>query len=450
MEKILAHEKLQSKIISSHANRNTLIILLITLSSILLAAVFFPFINKEVYPHPSTGEFFSIFLYAYLLLQWIAALRSTILAWMAKPISKTLPDEVLHSQFSEKDKTNKINAIFEKYGKYENAEMPEYDYNYLEKLKIELENLTRLKRYLLHEITQREVNEIKRDNLEIGNRAINNYLWGLLFLTIMVIISTLIPSSTFSCIPASEIIQSPKQITTTPTTGGNVADSMPVTFLIALAATFATLGAALLFLGKTFLQKIIGGIMFVAGLTFGVSGKAKFDTTLFKLDSLIGNVQVKLGKVEKTVENTRPYYTFIRKVVTVGPFPDGEHLLDARSTVECVRNALALYDKTPIGGWEVIGRVDKRQLKPQPMGIYGSNQALAMARASWVVQKMLMPQPIFNVEHTVMSVGGAQGIGISVGANDMQSDRAVDVFAMVNSHNDKDALAALPKPVICP
>ncbi len=190
--------------------------------------------------------------------------------------------------------------------------------------------------------------------------------------------------------------------------------------------------------------------MFVAGLTFGVSGKAKFDTTLFKLDSLIGNVQVKLGKVEKTVENTRPYYTFIRKVVTVGPFPDGEHLLDARSTVECVRNALALYDKTPIGGWEVIGRVDKRQLKPQPMGIYGSNQALAMARASWVVQKMLMPQPIFNVEHTVMSVGGAQGIGISVGANDMQSDRAVDVFAMVNSHNDKDALAALPKPVICP
>jgi hypothetical protein len=373
------------------------------------------FIGKAHLDTPMT-RFFFIFACFYLPLQWIAALRAIIRGLTAKAFLTYRNDWTIYPK-------NKITSVL---------------------------NSNKEDRVLFDISLLHEINQIKLDNLTVASRAINNYLWAMFFFTIMFIISMMIPSSTSPCIVAGEIIQSQEQITSTPTTGGNVADGLRMTLFIALAATFAMLGAALLFLGKTWRQKIVGGIMLVSGSILGLGGKIKFDTTLFALDSLVGEIQVKLTKVENTVDNPRPYYTFIRKVVTVGPFPDGGHLLDAHSTVECVRNTLARYDKIQVGGWEVIGRVDKRPLKPQPMGIYGSNQALAMARASWVVQKMLTPQPTFNVEHAVISVGGAQGIGTSVGVNDMQSDRAVDVFAMVNSHNDKDALAALPKPVICP
>ncbi|WP_402721156.1 hypothetical protein [Janthinobacterium rivuli] len=390
------------------------IILHIAILAFLFAAgcVLF-FIGKAHLDTPMT-RFFFIFACIYLPLQWIAALRAIIKGLTAKAFLTYRNDWTIYPQ-------NKINSFLNE------------------------KDETLFDISLLHEI-----NQIKLDNLTVASRAINNYLWAMLFFTIMFIISMMIPASTSPSIVANEIIQSQKQITSTPTTDGNVADGLRMTLFIALAATFAMLGAALFLLGKTWRQKIVGGIMFVSGSILGLGGKIKFDTTLFALDNLVGEIQVKLTKIENTVDNPRPYYTFIRKVVTVGPFPDGGHLLDAHSTVECVRNALVRYDKIQVGGWEVIGRVDKRQLKPQPMGIYGSNQALAMARASWVVQKILTPQATFNVEHAVISVGGAQGIGTSVGVNDMQSDRAVDVFAMVNSHNDKDALAALPKPVICP
>lgn len=410
VKKVQGDEEKQSHKINLH------IILHVAILAFLLAVGCVLFFIGKAHLDTSMTRFFFIFACVYLPLQWIAALRAIIKGLTAKAFFTYQNDGKIYPQ-------NKTNRFLNSNGE---------------------------DRVLFDISSLHEINKIKLDNLTVASRAINNYLWGMLFFTMMFIISMMIPSSISPCIFAGEIIQSQKQIPNTPTTGGNIADSMPMTLFIALAATFAILGTALLFLGKTWFQKIIGGIMLVNGLIMGFGGKVKFDTTLFALDSLIGEIQVKLTKVEKKVDNPRPYYTFIRKVVTVGPFPDGGHLLDAHSTVECVRNALARYDKIQVGGWEVIGRVDKRQLKPQPMGIYGSNQALAMARASWVVQKMLTPQPTFNVEHAVISVGGAQGIGTSVGVNDMQSDRAVDVFAMVNSHNDKDALAALPKPVICP
>ncbi|WP_425251594.1 hypothetical protein ACPJXG_15490 [Janthinobacterium sp. NFX145] len=392
------------------------IILHIAILVFLFAAGCVLFLIGKAHLDTPMTRFFFIFACIYLPLQWIAALRATIRGLTAKAFLTYRNGWTIYPR-------NKKKSAF---------------------------NSNRKNRFLFDISSLHEINQIKLDNLTVASRAINNYLWAMLFFTIMFIISMMIPASTSPSIVANEIIQSQKQITSTPTTGGNVADGLRMTLFIALAATFAMLGAALFLLGKTWRQKIVGGIMLVSGSILGFGGKIKFDTTLFALDNLVGEIQVKLTKIENTVDNPRPYYTFIRKVVTVGPFPDGGHLLDAHSTVECVRNALARYDKIQVGGWEVIGRVDKRQLKPQPMGIYGSNQALAMARASWVVQKILTPQPTFNVEHAVISVGGAQGVGTSVGVNDMQSDRAVDVFAMVNSHNDKDALAALPKPVICP
>ena len=103
-----------------------------------------------------------------------------------------------------------------------------------------------------------------------------------------------------------------------------------------------------------------------------------------------------------------------------------------------------------ISGWEIVGRVDKRQLTTARAAIYGSNQALAMSRATWAAQQLLAARPSFDLAHAIITVGGARGIGASVATNELQSDRAVDVFVVVNAGTDADGTVDLPDPVVCP
>lgn len=142
--------------------------------------------------------------------------------------------------------------------------------------------------------------------------------------------------------------------------------------------------------------------------------------------------------------------TIMQRIVTIGPFPDGDHLLVQEQVAQCVQSVMAQYKGLSIGGWEVVGRVDKRQLTWERAAVYGSNQTLAMSRASWVAQQILTPLPTFDMTHAVILVGGAQSVGTSVSINDLQSDRAVDVFALINSTAVDAALINLPKPAICP
>lgn len=144
-----------------------------------------------------------------------------------------------------------------------------------------------------------------------------------------------------------------------------------------------------------------------------------------------------------------PQRVSMRRILTVGPFPDGEHVLSEENVALCVTSALKLYKDLPIGGWEVVGRVDKRQLKLERAVIYGSNQALAMSRANWVAQRVLASQASFDLAHAIISIGGARGIGAAVGSSDLQSDRVVDVFGLVNSPVDEKGLSHLPEPVVC-
>lgn len=311
----------------------------------------------------------------------------------------------------------------------------------------------RIERLLARVAEHRRVNNGKLDQLNIAHCAMRNFLWGLLCVAIAASVVSVAspPSPSEATCPTSTwcgpnvqqvpLVLSPGSLRPLSETHGITGQdvSLPV-ILITVGVSIVTLGGALFAAGGTTIRRIVGIAMTAGGLGLSVSGSSKLDSTIFKIDKLIGELRLELSLGTEL----RPQQAFIRRLVTVGPFPDGDHLLAEEQVAKCVSSALDQYNGMRIGGWEVVGRVDKRQLKVERAAIYGSNQALAMSRASWVAQRILTSQPSFDLAHAVITVGGARGVGVSVAANDLQSDRAVDVFAVVNAGTD------LPDPVVCP
>ena len=150
---------------------------------------------------------------------------------------------------------------------------------------------------------------------------------------------------------------------------------------------------------------------------------------------------------------TPPRKIILSKIVTVGPFPDGDHLLGQEAVLSCVREALKPYGNLQFSGWQIIGRADKRQLRVDRAAIYGSNQALAMARAAWVTDNILSKFPSFDPNNAVVSVGGARGIGTKIDDTDLQVDRAVDVYVLLDQEIKQailDKSPAVSGTIMCP
>lgn len=306
----------------------------------------------------------------------------------------------------------------------------------------------------------RFVNNGKLNLLNLAHCGMRNFLWGLLALAAVACMV-----SVFSPVRRPEVACPPQ-----PTCGPAVApdsaaqlpqpsqpivrgvppfagrdEAWPAVGWIVLGSSVFALGLALLAVG-TGTQRIIGAGLMTIGMSIGVHGVARFDGTLFKIDKLIGELKVQVG-TQPTAASGQAY---IRRMVTIGPFPDGDHLLPQEPVATCIAKALDKYSAMGIGGWEIVGRVDKRQLKLERAAIYGSNQALAMARANWVAQLLRTSLPSQDLSHAVIMVGGARGVGTSVASNDLQSDRAVDIFVMVNANTSSAVGSKLPEPAICP
>lgn len=303
----------------------------------------------------------------------------------------------------------------------------------------------------------RRVNDGKLSQLKIAHCAMRNFLWGLLGVAVACALSVLWPSvpSEANCPTVTPCgtndqhaliasLGSPYRLVET--RGVPKQDVGLSVILISGGMSIATLGVALFAAGGTTVRRGAGIAMAAGGLGLSVLGGGELNSTILKIDKLIGDLRLELSLGTKLP----PQQVFIRRLLTVGPFPDGDHLLAEEQVAKCVSSALAQYNGMRIGGWEVVGRVDKRQLKVDRAAIYGSNQALAMSRASWVAQKFLTSQPSFDLAHAVITVGGARGVGSTVATNDLQSDRAVDVFAVVNADTDVRGAADLPDPVVCP
>lgn len=299
----------------------------------------------------------------------------------------------------------------------------------------------RIQQVLVRVAEHRQVNNGKIDQLNIAHTALHNFLWGLLGVaSIAFVVASAWPMQrtlTPSVLPLPGGVNSAK--------GDGTGLGQPV-FLISTGIFLLTLGGVLLGLSNSASRRVVAAAIAMSGLGFTLFGTGKLEATLFRIDKLIGELQFEVSVGSKS----NPYHAFVRRIVTVGPFPDGEHLLARDEVTKCVTLALAQFKGKPIGGWEVVGRVDKRQLRPDRANVYGSNQALAMARASWVAEQALSSQASFDLSHVVVSVGGARGVGPHVGAGELQADRAVDVFAVVNAPLNDKGVADLPEPVDCP
>lgn len=182
----------------------------------------------------------------------------------------------------------------------------------------------------------------------------------------------------------------------------------------------------------------------------GAASLMALNRELPKEGSVCGEVLSK--KISEPLVSS-PRKAVLMKVVTVGAFPSGEYKLNQEAVLDCVREILKPYDGSRISGWQVIGRTDKRQLRADHAAIYGSNQSLAMARAIWVRDEVLSKLPPFNPATAAISVGGAGNVGTKVTDSDLQLDRAVDVYVLLNQEVPQTSsvkLLAETASVVCP
>lgn len=275
----------------------------------------------------------------------------------------------------------------------------------------------------------RSVNNKKLDQLNLAHCAMKNFLWGLLLVAIAACVAALMRLPPFL-------------VSHTLATSASL--GVPIA-LISGGMCMAALGLGLLAVGGTSARRVFGLVMAVSGLGIGAMGSGKLDAALLEADRLSGDLRFE-GRSNSIAH---PQQAVIRRVVTIGPFPDGDQSLSREQVAQCVESAIAQYKSLSIGGWEVVGRIDKRSAIEEQAALYRSNQALAMFRANWVVQQILASQLSFDFEHTVITLGEIRGVDTEVGFDDLQSKHAVDIYAMLRSESGEVEIADLPDPVVC-
>ncbi|WP_157651890.1 hypothetical protein [Burkholderia ubonensis] len=122
----------------------------------------------------------------------------------------------------------------------------------------------------------------------------------------------------------------------------------------------------------------------------------------------------------------------LMRVATIGPFPSGKHELDAEATTACLERAIQVFGPTAPFGWQLVGGVDKLGLRADRAAIYGTNQALAMARAAWVRDNVLGRVESAAASEAMVVVAGASNVGLRVDDSRLTADRTVQVYAFVN------------------
>lgn len=134
------------------------------------------------------------------------------------------------------------------------------------------------------------------------------------------------------------------------------------------------------------------------------------------------------------VSNPQPVF---RQVGSLVGFVDGDTLISARSESsfklqEWVRVVRA--DSLGLASFVIVGHVDKRGLKEAPRRTYGSNEALALARAGVVRRIMLAavdPSKREELERRIVLLNStAWHIGSAVDSASMAKDRSVVVYAL--------------------
>ncbi len=299
-----------------------------------------------------------------------------------------------------------------------------------------------------------DVNNKKVDRMAVAHCAVRNFLFGLL---IMACIASWIALERE---PPKEAVVCSKTLTefcaahANPTATTRLApgyekqeplienDEFSANELLLPYVAFS-IGIALIMVGLCLLffqRHWLGVALTIGGLALSLFGGNKLELVGLKFDKLIGKLELSLSMHQSAM----PRKILLTRIVTLGPFPPGEHKLNQEAVLSCMREAFKPYSDIPISGWQIIGRVDKHQLRADHATIYGSNQSLAMARAVWVADNALSLLPSFDPETAVISIGGARNVGTKVDDSELQLDRAVDIYVLLDREIPRTPLAAPP------
>lgn len=135
-------------------------------------------------------------------------------------------------------------------------------------------------------------------------------------------------------------------------------------------------------------------------------------------------------------------------VARIGPFASGESKLSNKESEACVISLLRPYRNDSRHGWQLVAGLDKQNLKPNLVKVYGSNYGLAMARAAWVRDVILNGVQDFHSEQAILNVAGPMSIGSAFGKISLESDRMVDIFVWQNQSPNLSTPELL-KPKVC-
>ncbi len=300
---------------------------------------------------------------------------------------------------------------------------------------------------------QRRAGDERVSQMAVSHQAVRNFLFGLLLLAATAAwfaANRPAPSvnATASNIAAPAGIKAePGSSSPSAAVPAPPAADGSVIPLVALSLGVALLVAGSMFLiaGKPIRNVALGSTLMLAGGGLSLFGGTKVDLQLGRIDKLIGELRIHL--FEKPAPTAQARISLMR-LATIGPFPDGGHELTREPILQCLLGRLTPDFVSSVGGWQIVGRVDKRQLRPDRALLYGSNQSLAMTRANWVRDEILMQIQGFRADASIVSVGGAGRVGAKVDASDMQSDRRVDLYIFATQPDTKTATAI--KPLDCP
>lgn len=193
-------------------------------------------------------------------------------------------------------------------------------------------------------------------------------------------------------------------------------------------------GIVLALVGRRSRVAIATGVgVSVVGLALSLTARGQLEFTALRLDKLIGSLQgsLQITYAPKQDVTGQPLFAHI---VSIGPFPTAENELDADAVTACVANAIQSFGAPAPTGWHIVGGVDKRVLRAHKAAVYGTNQALAMARAVWVRDNVLVKVEGPQVASDAMvTIAGASNVGTIVDDTRLAADRSVQLYAFVSS-----------------
>lgn len=320
---------------------------------------------------------------------------------------------------------------------------------------------SRIRQKLSHLADSRMSTNAKVGRMALAQVALRNFLAGLLFLAFAAALIAFDrdppkpagpcqSGASTLCVEGGKARES--ETTSSPSVDGTsfrASDFAWPGLMVMTGIPLVLLGVFLVVAGPPLRRTGVGLALVASGLSLGILGGSKIELVAGKFESLIGKLDVSLFARKSTPQSQ----LILTRLATVGPFPDGHHLLSSGGPViECLRTGIKLFPRSAIVGWQIVGRVDKRGLRPDRAAVYGSNQALAMARAVWVRDHLLAEQEGFDPANSIVSVGGARNVGDVVDDVDLRADRVVDIHIWLQRAEPQLGTSPplLPKGVVCP